>query len=725
MDEREKKAGTVPAAAVSSENKEVAVVRTVGGSRQVRSNFHFDEVLSSFSTQADVFAATLQPLVSQVLMGYEATAFAYGQTGTGKTYTMEGDADSDEKRGLMPRTAAAVLEALEHPDFVESHVTVSMLEIYNEELNDLLFTGNHQQKIDLMDGGSGKGVQCVGLSEVPVTSLSDVLDLVRLAQERKRMAETRVSARSSRSHCIFTMKVECRRELGTGELENVGKLHLVDLAGSECAKKAAWGIEDISGPGPKSGQLSATISEQERERRNINQSLLTLGRVIVALREKSGRVPFRDSKLTRLLENALGGSCKTVIIATISPAMSSVDETISTLNYADQASGIRNRPVASSLFRTMMRSPSGTNFDPAVAAAGTASSCNSTEWAELEMKNAYLMAEVEEAQAALARKYQEAQEVLERAEKAEAQVVGLQVEAQAATQRAAKAEEEASTLRGELLVARSAPGSEQRRSAADGKLCTSVATDLTAKANNLAGERTAVQQLHLANLEAQRTSENQLLAILQQQRLSLQAEVAEVKAELDGAKSQLSTVEAELVAMGAAQAARREQALEAIITFARREMAQVGDGLDHGVALLNEQLSGVQVGASAIGDSLEAVLGRAAEVNSQATDKASCCTRQAITALGDITQRAANLSKGAERNMCDAAKQLRSVERLGGERIFEDLTGEAETNQSGERKPLQRTRVVSAHNKENVPLMTATKLISHNVPQRGMATCIA
>jgi len=341
------------------------------------------------------------------------------------------------------------------------------------------------------------------------------------------------------------------------------------------------------------------------------------------------------------------------------------------------------------------------------------------------MKNAYLMAEVEEAQAALARKYQESQEVVERAERAEAQLVGLRVEAQAATQRAAKAEEEASTLRGELMEACSAleASNAARRQMENSAL--SVATDLTAKANNLAGERTAVQQLHLTNLEAQRSSENQLLAILQQQRLSLQAEVAEVKAELDGAKSQLSTVEAELVALGAAQAARREQALQAIITFARHEMAQVGDGLDHGVALLNEQLSGVQVGASAIGDSLEAVLGRAAEANSLATDKASCCTRQAITALGYITQRAANLSKGAERNLCDAAKQLRSVERLGGERIFEDLTRETERNQSVVRKPLQRTRVVSAHDKENVPLMTATKLDSHVVPQRGMATCIA
>jgi len=600
-----------------------------------------------------------------------------------------------------------------------------MLEIYNEELSDLLSTGNHQQKVELMDCGSGKGVLCLGLSEVPVASLSDVLDLVRLAQERKRMAETRVSARSSRSHCIFTMKVKCRRELGTGELENVGKLHLVDLAGSECAKKAAWGMEDASGPGPKSGQLGATISEQERERRNINQSLLTLGRVIVALREKSARVPFRDSKLTRLLENALGGSCKTVLIATISPAMSSVDETISTLNYADQASGIRNRPVASSLFRTMMRSPSGTNFDPATAAAGTASGCSSTEWAELEMKNAYLMAEVEEAQAALARKYQEVQEVLERAEKAESEAAGLRAETQAATQRAAEAEEEASALRGELLVVRSALEASNAARQQMESNALSVAADLTANASHVAGERTAVQQQQLVNLEEQRSLEEQLLSVLQQQRLSLQAEVDGIKTELDAEKTQLSTVKAELAALGAAQATKRKQALEAIIKLASCELAQVGDGLDDGVASLKEQLSGIQVRAGTIGDSLEAVSGRAAEANSLATDKASCCAQQAITALGNVTQRAANLSESVEQTMCDAAKQLRSLKQLGGDRIFEDTNQGAENHPSGLRRPSQRVRVASAHDKENAPQMTASKLEGYDLPLRGLETGIA
>merc|ERR1740121_1376341 len=145
-------------------------------------------------------------------------------------------------------------------------------------------------------------------------------------------------------------------------------------------------------------------AEQERERRSINQSLLTLRRVISALRDKSGRVPYRDSKLTRLLKDALGGSCRTVVIATISPALAVVEETISTLTYAEQAAGIQNRPVASSVLRT----PSGVlvseaHHGDATPAALDVGSC------EMELKLAYLSQEVEECQGALARKQQEVQ----------------------------------------------------------------------------------------------------------------------------------------------------------------------------------------------------------------------------------------------------------------------------------------------------------------------------
>ncbi|CAK0850731.1 unnamed protein product [Prorocentrum cordatum] len=257
--------------------------------------------------QEDVFDATLAPLVDEVLAGYEATAFAYGQTGTGKTYTMEGDLETDEGRGLVPRTAAAVIGALASEIYTEYSITCSYLEIYNEELSDLLAPVNQPAaKLDLKDV-PGKGVCCMGLSEVPVESVDEILALVHRAQERRRVAETRVNARSSRSHCLFTMRVRCRRTVNGGEMENSGKLHLVDLAGSECAKTASGTADAAAGKAPPATPRGG---ETERERKNINQSLLTLGRVITALRDGSGRVPYRDSKLTRLLQDALGGRCK-------------------------------------------------------------------------------------------------------------------------------------------------------------------------------------------------------------------------------------------------------------------------------------------------------------------------------------------------------------------------------------------------------------------------------
>mmetsp|Transcript_144521 Transcript_144521/g.277254 ORF Transcript_144521/g.277254 Transcript_144521/m.277254 type:complete len:1540 (-) Transcript_144521:127-4746(-) len=424
LNEREKKLGTTPAATASTERKEVAVNRFVGGTRQQRSTFHLDDVLTSFSTQEDVFASTIKPFVNQVLSGYEATAFAYGQTGTGKTYTMEGDLGSEEGRGLVPRAAAAIINQLSNGEFTEHSITVSYLEIYNEELSDLLAPPQQQVKLDLKDVGGGRGVVCVGLSEVPVTTLEQILNLISRAQERRRVAETRINARSSRSHCIFTMKVRCRRKVSVGEFENVGKLHLVDLAGSECAKKAGPPSDEQPGAGSavRNTQAQAAALEEERERRNINQSLLTLGRVIAALRDNTGRVPYRDSKLTRLLQDALGGRCKTVVIATISPAMSAVDETISALSYAEQASGIKNRPVASSLLRTT-RMPT-----PAELAGTGTSGCGAADWAEMEMKIEYLQQEVVEAQQALARKFRESQEFLDRAESAEGKLTASERE---------------------------------------------------------------------------------------------------------------------------------------------------------------------------------------------------------------------------------------------------------------------------------------------------------
>lgn len=194
---------------------------------------------------------------------------------------MEGSLEDPELHGVIPRAAQAIFDNLSSSRYVESQVSCSYLEIYNEELSDLLVSGS--TKLDIVNAGGSKGVQCRGLSEQPVESALDVLNLMQQAQQSRRVGETRMNKQSSRSHCIFTMKISSTQVLADGStLQSQGKLHMVDLAGSESAKTAEL----------KESSVRDQIA-REQERRNINQSLLTLGKVITSLKKKSKAIPYR------------------------------------------------------------------------------------------------------------------------------------------------------------------------------------------------------------------------------------------------------------------------------------------------------------------------------------------------------------------------------------------------------------------------------------------------
>lgn len=205
---------------------------------------------------------------------------------------------------------------------------ISYLELYNEELSDLLSSSDTTQ-IRIFDDANKKGSIIVqGLEEIPVHSTADVYKLLAKGQEKRKMAATLMNAQSSRSHTIFSILVHIKENGIDGEeLLKIGKLNLVDLAGSENITKA----------GNEKGIRT-------RETVNINQSLLTLGRVITALVERTPHVPYRESKLTRLLQESLGGRTKTSIIATISPGHKDLEETVGTLEYAHRAKNIQNKP---------------------------------------------------------------------------------------------------------------------------------------------------------------------------------------------------------------------------------------------------------------------------------------------------------------------------------------------------------------------------------------------
>jgi kinesin family protein 11 len=265
--------------------------------------------------------------------GFNCTIFAYGQTGTGKTYTMSGDMSTtagmiSEEAGIIPRTLHALFNKLELND-VENSVKCSFIELYNEELRDLI-SADENTKLKIYDDTSKKGCASTlvqGIEESYIKSAAEGIKLLQAGSYRRQVAATKCNDLSSRSHTVFTVTAYIKRTSDNGEdYISAGKLNLVDLAGSENI------------------QRSGAENKRAVEAGLINKSLLTLGRVINALVDRSPHVPYRESKLTRLLQDSLGGRTKTCIIATVSPAKSNLEETISTLDYAFRAKNIRNKP---------------------------------------------------------------------------------------------------------------------------------------------------------------------------------------------------------------------------------------------------------------------------------------------------------------------------------------------------------------------------------------------
>ncbi|MBA0838298.1 hypothetical protein Goarm_010370 [Gossypium armourianum] len=319
--------------------REVTVLQNVAN-KQVDRVFTFDKVFGPKAQQRTIYDQAIAPIVNEVLDGFNCTVFAYGQTGTGKTYTMEGGmrnkgGDLPAEAGVIPRAVRQIFDTLEAQN-ADYSMKVTFLELYNEEITDLLapeessrYAEDRQRKpISLMEDGKG----CVimrGLEEEAVYSANEIYTLLERGAAKRRTADTLLNKRSSRSHSVFSITVHIKESaVGDEELIKCGKLNLVDLAGSE----------NISRSGAREGRA--------REAGEINKSLLTLGRVISALVEHSAHIPYRDSKLTRLLRDSLGGKTKTCIIATISPSAHSLEETLSTLDYAYRAKNIKNRPEA-------------------------------------------------------------------------------------------------------------------------------------------------------------------------------------------------------------------------------------------------------------------------------------------------------------------------------------------------------------------------------------------
>ncbi|XP_073908389.1 kinesin-like protein KIF27 isoform X6 [Castor canadensis] len=302
--------------------------------------FTFDFVFGKNSTQDEVYNTCIKPLVLSLIEGYNATVFAYGQTGSGKTYTIGGGhiaSVAEGQKGIIPRAIQEIFQSITENPSIDFNIKVSYIEVYKEDLRDLLELETSMKDLHIREDGKGNTV-IVGAKECHVETVDEVMSLLEVGNAARHTGTTQMNEHSSRSHAIFTISI-CQIEKNTEAAEDelwyshrqiVSKFHFVDLSGSERVTK------------------TGNTSERFKESIQINSGLLALGNVISALghpRRKSSHIPYRDAKITRLLKDSLGGRAKTVMITCVSPSSSDFDESLNSLKYANRARNIRNKPT--------------------------------------------------------------------------------------------------------------------------------------------------------------------------------------------------------------------------------------------------------------------------------------------------------------------------------------------------------------------------------------------
>ena len=331
---------------VSSDNKMIIIYEYLGSSNNEifrqhefiqnpsmfqQHRFTFDYIFDQDSTQVEIYLKAAKPSVQSLLEGYNSTILAYGQTGTGKTYTMEGFTlvPFDDKRGLVPRVVEDIFlntSNREKNADIKFSIRTSYLQIYNEYISDLLIP--EKKNLNIREDKK-KGIFVDGLSEWIVTNPNDIYTLLGKGTDNRAISSTTMNEISSRSHAIFVITLEQEIRDDNSLIKKISKLNLVDLAGSERTR------------------ITGAKGKQLEESKKINRSLSALGNVINALTETKGNnnhIPYRDSKLTRLLEDSLGGNCITTLITMISPCQNFINETLSSLCFARRAKKIKNKP---------------------------------------------------------------------------------------------------------------------------------------------------------------------------------------------------------------------------------------------------------------------------------------------------------------------------------------------------------------------------------------------
>ncbi|KAI8142851.1 kinesin heavy chain [Fennellomyces sp. T-0311] len=314
----ENREGGVPIIDIDDEGTSVQL-----NGKEFKGNFSFDKIYGMNTAQKDIFDYSVKSIVDDVTAGYNGTVFAYGQTGSGKTFTMMGaDIDDEKTKGITPRIVEQIFASImAAPSNIEFTVKVSYMEIYMEKVRDLLNPSRDNLPIH---EDKQKGIYVKDLLEVYVGSSDEVYEVMRRGGNNRVVAYTNMNAESSRSHSIVQITIT-QKNVDTGAAKS-GKLYLVDLAGSEKVGKT--------------GASGQTLEEAKK----INTSLTALGMVINALTDgKSRHIPYRDSKLTRILQESLGGNSRTTLIINCSPSSYNEAETLSTLRFGVRAKTIKNK----------------------------------------------------------------------------------------------------------------------------------------------------------------------------------------------------------------------------------------------------------------------------------------------------------------------------------------------------------------------------------------------
>jgi kinesin family protein C2/C3 len=303
------------------ETGELVVANPFKQGKDTHRLFKFNKVFDQAATQEEVFLDT-RPLIRSILDGYNVCIFAYGQTGSGKTYTMSGPSiTSKEDWGVNYRALNDLfLLTQSRQNTVMYEVGVQMVEIYNEQVRDILSDGGSSRRLGIWNTALPNGLAVPDASMHCVRSTEDVLELMNIGLMNRTVGATALNERSSRSHCVLSVHVR-GVDVETDSILR-GSLHLVDLAGSERVDR------------------SEATGERLKEAQHINKSLSALGDVIFALAHKNPHVPYRNSKLTQVLQSSLGGQAKTLMFVQVNPDGDSYAETVSTLKFAERVSGV-------------------------------------------------------------------------------------------------------------------------------------------------------------------------------------------------------------------------------------------------------------------------------------------------------------------------------------------------------------------------------------------------